>query len=96
MVADAGYSNDQQAEACEQKGILPHVLAYRGVNDQGGGTLLDRSQFSYDATRDTFCCPAGQTLVRRGVQKDRQRVIYVASAQVCGGCSLSGWTSRHS
>jgi hypothetical protein len=27
VVADAGYLNGQQAEACEAKGILPHVPA---------------------------------------------------------------------
>jgi hypothetical protein len=25
LVADAGYSNGEQAEACEAKGIVPHV-----------------------------------------------------------------------
>jgi transposase len=88
VVADAGYSNGEQAEACEQKGILPHVPANRGVNNQGDGTLLDRSQFSYDPTSDTFRCPAGQPLHRRGVQRDRGRVIYQASAKTCGACSL--------
>jgi transposase len=88
VVADAGYSNGRQAEACEQRGILPHVPANRGVNNQGNGQLLDRSQFTYDATGDTFRCPAGQTLRRRGVQKDRHRVVYMASAKACGACWL--------
>ena len=88
VVADAGYSNARQAEACEQQGILPHVPAQRGVNNQGDGTLFDRTQFRYDQTSDSFRCPAGQTLRRTGVQKDRQRVIYAASAQTCGLCSL--------
>jgi transposase len=35
MVADAGYSNGEQAEACEAKGIVPHVPANRSVNNQG-------------------------------------------------------------
>ena len=30
VVADAGYSNGEQAAACEGKGILPHVPAKRG------------------------------------------------------------------
>src|SRR5438105_12687543 len=37
VVADAGYSNGEQAEACESKSILPHVPANRGVNSQGDG-----------------------------------------------------------
>jgi len=46
VVADAGYSNGEQAEACAAKGILPHVPASRGVNNQGDGTLFDRTEFT--------------------------------------------------
>jgi len=35
VVADAGYSNGEQAEACEARGIVPHVPANRAVNNQG-------------------------------------------------------------
>jgi hypothetical protein len=64
VVADAGYSNGEQAEACEAKGILPHVPANRGVNNHGDGTLFDRTKFIYQPESDTLRCPAGQTLTR--------------------------------
>ncbi len=88
VVADAGYSNGAQAEACEARGIVPHVPAQRGVNHQGDGTLFDRGQFHYDSASDTFCCPAGQTLTRKGVQKQRDRILYKAPAAACGACGL--------
>jgi transposase len=88
VIADAGYSNGAQAEACEARGILPHVPAQRGVNNRGDGTLFDRSEFRYDAASDTFLCPAGQALTHQGVQKDRHRTIYKAPAAACGSCSL--------
>jgi transposase len=88
VVADGGYSNGAQAEACEARGILPHVPAQRGVNNQGDGTKFDRRQFRYDAASDTFCCPAGQTLTRKGLQKEKHRVAYTAPAAACGGCPL--------
>jgi transposase len=88
VVADAGYSNGKQAAACEQKGIVPHVPANRGINNQGDGTLFDRSQFEYDATTDTFRCPAGHRLRRQGLQKDRHRAIYMAPAKDCGACPM--------
>ena len=44
VVADAGYSNGEQAQACEAQGIVPHVPVKRGVNNQGDGSLFDRSQ----------------------------------------------------
>lgn len=86
VVADAGYSNGEQAERCESKGIVPHVPANRGVNNRGDGTLFQRSQFLYDETTDTFLCPAGQRLNRRQ-RKDRY-IVYAAPPEVCGACPL--------
>src|SRR5260370_28489366 len=47
VVADAGYSNGKQAEACDAKGILPHVPANRSVTTRGDGTLFNRTEFTY-------------------------------------------------
>jgi len=88
LVADTGYSNGEQAEACEAEGILPHVPAKRGVNNQGDGTLFAASEFVYDEASDTFRCPAQQTLRRRQLQRGRKRVLYVAGKEVCGACPL--------
>jgi transposase len=78
VVADTGYSNGEQAEACEAKGILPHVPANRSVNNRGDGTLFDRSEFEYDPATDTFLCPAGQRLQRK-LRKPRAMVYVGAS-----------------
>lgn len=86
VVADAGYSNGEQAERCESKGIVPHVPANRGVNNRGDGTLFQRSQFLYDEATDTFLCPARQRLNRRQ-RKDRY-IVYAAPPEVCGACPL--------
>jgi len=88
VVADGGYSHGAQAEACEARGILPHVPAQRGINNKGDGTLFDRSRFHYDAPSDTFQCPAGQTLTRKQLKKDRRCVVYTAPAAACGACAL--------
>jgi len=88
VVADAGYSNGEQAEACEAKGILPHVPANRAINNQGDGTLFDRTTFRYDAATDTFHCPAGQTLTRKQLQKSKNRMVYTAPAATCGACPM--------
>jgi transposase len=88
VVADAGYSNGEQAAALEQQGILPHAPANRAVNNQGDGTLFDRTHFVYDAESDTLTCPAGQQLQRKQVQRKDKMVIYAASENDCGGCPL--------
>jgi transposase len=94
VVADKGYSNGEQAHRCEQQGILPHVPAQRGVNNQADGTLLDRSQFVYDETTDTFRCPNGATLVRHHRDTTKPSVLYAASAKDCGSCPLKNQCTK--
>jgi transposase len=86
VVADGGYSNGEQAAACEAQGITAHVPSNRAVNNQGDGTLFDRTQFQYDPTSDTFLCPAGQRL-HRHQRKDRC-IVYAGQREVCGSCPL--------
>lgn len=86
VVADAGYSNGEQAEACEKRGIIPHVPPVRGVNNRGDGTLFERSDFQYDEASDTFRCPAGEHLDRH--QRKERWIVYAGQRQVCGTCAL--------
>jgi transposase len=88
VVADAGYSNGEQAEACEKQGLVPHVPANRSVNTQGNGHLFDRSQFQYDEPTDSFRCPAGQILKRKQLSRKDRAVYYAGQAEICGACSL--------
>jgi len=75
IVADAGYSNGEQAEACESKGIIPHVPANRAVNNKGDGTLFDRTAFTYQPESDALLCPAGKKLRRKQLSR-RDRAVY--------------------
>jgi hypothetical protein len=88
VVADAGYSNGEQAERCEQQGIMPHVPANRAVNNQGDGTLFDRSEFHYNEETDTLRCPANQTLSRKQLSRHDRAVYYAGQPEVCGACAL--------
>ena len=88
ILADAGYSNGEQAQACETQGILPHVPANRAANNQGDGTLFNRSEFIYDQATDTFCCPAGHRLRRKQLKRGKHRVVYAGTPEVCGACPL--------
>jgi transposase/IS5 family transposase len=86
VVADAGYSNGEQAAACESKGILPHVPAHRGVNARGNGKLFDRTAFQYQERSNTMLCPAGHTLRSDG--RNGRAIVYFGRAEVCGACAL--------
>jgi hypothetical protein len=103
VIADAGYSNGEQAAQCEAQGIVPHVPANRAINNKGDGTLFDRSLFVYDENTDTFRCPAQQTLRRKQLSRKDRCVMYAAEAQICRACPLKGrctsgsrrWITRH-
>jgi transposase len=86
VVADAGYSNGEQAAACESKGILPHVPAKRGVNARGNGKLFDRTAFQYQEQSNTMLCPAGHALRSDG--RNGRAIVYLGRAEVCGACGL--------
>ena len=94
VVADAGYSNAAQVEACERRGIVAHVPPQRGVNNQGEGTFYDRTAFLYDHATDSFRCPAGQTLRRWQLQPERKRVAYQANPAACRACPLKAQCTR--
>lgn len=88
VVADAGYSNGEQAERCEEQGIVPHAPANRSINNKADGTLFDRSLFVYDEKTDTFRCPADQTLYRKQMLSRKKSVIYAAPVETCAECPL--------
>lgn len=85
VVADAGYSNGEQAAACEAAGIEPYVPPNRS-DSPGGGMLFNRTEFAYDARTDTFRCPAGQLLIRKQVMSKDRAVLYTTEA--CANCRL--------
>ena len=103
VVADAGYSNGEQAEQCERQGIVPHVPANRSINNKGDGTLFDRSRFHYDEKTDTFRCPNGETLVRIQLSRRDRCIMYAAEAETCQACAIRTdcttasrrWITRH-
>jgi transposase len=88
VIADGGYSNGEQSEICETRGIVPYVPPKRNVNNHGGGKLFDRTAFVYDEKSDTFRCPAGQTLWRKHFSKKDRAVMYTPRKKVCGSCAL--------
>jgi len=88
IVADAGYSNGEQAARCEAAGMLPHVPAMRTVNNQGDGSLFGRKDFRYEPDSDTYVCPGNKQLRRKKVHRRDRYTGYEAAAADCGTCSL--------
>jgi transposase len=86
VVADAGYSNGEQFQGCEDHQITAYVPANRASNNQGEQRHFDRAQFVYEAEHDRYRCPHRQELTRK--QVNRGSVVYAAQAAVCAACPL--------
>lgn len=86
VVADKGYDNGEHAGACERDAILACVPGQRSVNNQGDGTLFDRTAFTYEPETDTLVCPSGRKLIRKQLHRKKRHVTY-ASAD-CSDCPL--------
>ena len=86
VVADAGYSNGTAAAACEAEGITACAPTNRTINNQGDGTMFDRSAFVYEPETDRYICPAGRVLDRKKVMHRDRLILY--AARDCAGCPL--------
>jgi transposase len=84
-VADAGYSNGEHGQRCEDDGITAIVPRAETVNTEGK-QYFSRDRFTYDAATDTWQCPAGETLTCREVSNTEQKKKYWSTA--CEGCAL--------
>jgi transposase len=87
VVADTGYSNGEQGEACAAAGITAVVPRQQVINAADKSkTLFTRDAFTYDRASDTWTCPAGETLRCCEVSEARQSKRY--STRACRSCAL--------
>jgi transposase len=86
VTADAGYSNGEQFQACEDAQITAFVPPNRAVNTQGDGQHFDRTDFTYNPDSDSYHCPAGKTLPLK--QHNRGDRLYAARVEDCASCPL--------
>lgn len=87
ILADAGYSNGEQAAELESGGIIACIPANRSANNQGGGGLFGRDAFTYERDQDQYRCPAGKYLKRKQVQSKYKAVLYRAQPSDCEVCA---------
>jgi hypothetical protein len=85
VTGDATYGTRENIAAIEKAGIR----AYTALADQERRTsLFTIDAFVYDAQKDLYTCPAGETLRRRGHDHRGSYVRYAAKASVCNECHL--------
>jgi transposase len=100
VTGDATYGTRENVAAIEKASIR----AYTALADQERRTaLFTIEDFVYDAQKDLYTCPAGETLHRRGHDHRGSYVRYAAKASACKACHLKSkctnspkgrWVSR--
>ncbi len=88
VVADRGYFKIEDIAACEKAGMTPYVpKPQRGSSVSNG--FFRKDEFRYDAGRDAYICPAGQTLkpFRHGRLRDLKKIDY-GNPKACRDCPL--------
>ena len=100
VTGDAAYGTRENITSIEKAGIR----AYTALAEQGKRTsLFTIEDFSYDADRDHYTCPAGETLRRQGHDLRGGYVRYAVRTGACEECPLKSkctnspkgrWVSR--
>jgi hypothetical protein len=96
VVADGDYTNHASVQAAANCGVDFYgswPASWRpGERDaQGRSEAFLASAFPYDAERDCFTCPAGETLTHQATQNREQGVrihVYRAPSEACERCAL--------
>ena len=89
-VADAGYHERGQLQACEEAGLTTYVPAPANRSGQStdGQAVYPKANFTYDAAQDVYRCPAGQTLPHADTgEKHGKRCDYYFNAAACAACA---------
>ena len=84
-IADTGYMNGAQAQACEERNITPVVPMPEVVNTRAD-KLYPKTQFVYDKLTDTYRCPAGELLSR--YKRDQQAKTDYYWTRACTSCAM--------
>ena len=96
VVADAGYYHGAQIKACEQLGAIPYVPSVSTSPNRHRG-LYDKGQFHYDAKRDAYRCPAGETLRHRytvSLRGQQTKLYETGACAQCASRSQCTWRKR--
>lgn len=95
VVADHKYGTSENFVACQERGITTH-MGDAGIKAHSGHdrSIFGDEVFRYDAARDVYLCPAGQTLRPRRMHPIRRTTEYKAPARVCAGCVLRAQCTR--
>ncbi|MFZ2490921.1 MAG: IS1182 family transposase [Thermoanaerobaculia bacterium] len=88
MTADDKYGTADNLEFCEVNQIEAFIRPFRSNYTRPREGQFTECCFRYDATSDTYICPAGERLTRRGYRPDKDAFKYSAPAKACSHCPV--------
>jgi transposase len=94
VVADKGYFNNQEVSACMDKNITPYVAKAETSANAARG-LYGKNQFTYDAQKDVYRCPAGKELTYRFNTYELDRELRYYRTSDCKTCVLKSQCTRN-
>lgn len=96
IVADSQYGTVQNFLYCQSQGIAAHMADVKTAQNRAGqrSEFFRDDQFIYDASTDTYTCPAGQRMKRWQHRPDKQAWQYMAGAKICAACPLRSQCTR--
>jgi transposase len=87
LAADTAYGSAPNLDwLVNEKAIAPHIPVIDKSKREDG--TFSREDFTYDAERNVYTCPAGKTLATTGHVSTDNGIRYLASVPDCRDCPL--------
>ena len=87
VLADPGYYKGEEIVACYESGITTLVPKTDTTNRKAKGQYT-KADFSYDAERNEYVCPAGERLTYRFDSVEKGKTLWVYERYGCSSCAL--------
>jgi transposase len=85
VTGDAAYGTVENVAAVEKAGMRAYMVLPK--HDERG-PFFGKNEFAYDAEKDIYICPQGETLHRKGHDYKERSIRYAASPSACNACPL--------
>ena len=87
VIADPGYYKGEEIVECYDAGITALVPKTDTTNRKAKGQYT-KADFSYDAERNEYVCPAGERLTYRFDSVEKGKTLWVYERYGCSSCRL--------
>ena len=96
VVADNKYGTIENYLSCHDRAVKAHMPDLKKAQENRSikeGIYRD-DKFTYDSQSDTYLCPAGVSLKKKSLHKNRQSLDYQAPKKECAQCLLRPQCTR--